>query len=76
MSSYDEEDDSEQTNKSNASDLAGKVQAIRSKFKLLTIQLRWTSFSLKDLMDRANQPKGGGAISATETQDFPQSMDW
>ena len=60
-------------------DLMGQMQAIRSKFKLLTVQLRFAKFSLKCIMDEHEEPVDK-EISSEETietrQSQSQSADW
>ena len=52
---YSEEDDSEAVVMAGNLDILGSMQRIRAKFKVLTVQLKVSQFSLKQVMDDANR---------------------
>ena len=56
-----------------SSDLSRQMHAIRSKFKLLTVQMKWNSFSLKTIMDKAKQD---GAVVGRDPEIQAQGTDW
>jgi hypothetical protein len=80
----DENDDEEKPSNSSStsSDLVSHIQQIRSKFKLLTIQLGWNNFSLKDLMDnhaeqeKLSQPTAAANDGEQAATQITASCDW
>lgn len=67
------DNDSEQEPDSTSSDVTRRMQAIRSKFKLLTVQLRWNIFSLKTVMDTAKIVLSGKEMTLGPAS---QTTDW
>lgn len=61
----DTEKEASEWSSCSTSDLHGLMQSIRSKFKLLTVQLRWSNFSLKKLMDDAAMEPLNSETNAT-----------
>ena len=56
------------------SDLSRYMHAIRSKFKLLTVQMKWNGFSLKTIMDKAKQDEA--VMVAGEPEIQTEGTDW
>lgn len=78
--SRDNQDDSEDNLGMNKStDLTSRMQAMRSKFKLLTVQMKWNNFALKTIMDTAKQAADASQSSAENFGDLEsevQETDW
>jgi|UniRef100_A0A7S2XML9 hypothetical protein len=65
----DELQSDSETQTRNALDVVGKMQRIRAKFKLVTVQLRIPHFSLKQVMEEAGQnPSNVGSVSNASAQ--------
>jgi len=62
--------DSEVEANSDSPDIASRLQSIKSKFKLLTVQLKWNNFSLKNQMDEAAMDLGDNPKPESQTMDW------
>ena len=73
----DPHNDSEENLGAHATDLVPQMQAIRSKFKLLCVQMRWSNFSLKSIMDTAKQDESRTAGENGDPEGIiVQETDW